>query len=186
MSRMVKEFIEIKDYASLDALIERLTEIRDGLPEDGRARSEDARRRRVRPPDLHLLSSARRPRRKRSATRATPRPIASRSEQELNRLQDELGFARSPQRRAGKLPRSSPDQPSLLRAEAITIRRSFRPRGARSGCASDGGPCRPRAPPPRRSSTPRPGPARDRQIAVDRGQHLLVGDEVEQIVPPTL
>lgn len=32
MSRMVKDFIEIKDYTSLDALIENLIEIRDGLP----------------------------------------------------------------------------------------------------------------------------------------------------------
>jgi hypothetical protein len=33
MSRKVKEFIEIKDYTSLDVLIERLMEIRDTLPE---------------------------------------------------------------------------------------------------------------------------------------------------------
>jgi hypothetical protein len=33
MSRRVKEFIEIKDHTSLDALIEKLVEIRDTLPE---------------------------------------------------------------------------------------------------------------------------------------------------------
>jgi hypothetical protein len=33
MSRRVKEFIEIGDFASLDALIERLAKIRAGLPE---------------------------------------------------------------------------------------------------------------------------------------------------------
>jgi hypothetical protein len=32
MSRRVKDFIEIKDYTSLDALIEKLIEVRDGLP----------------------------------------------------------------------------------------------------------------------------------------------------------
>ena len=34
MSRKVKEFIEIKDYTSLDRLIEKLHEIRANLPED--------------------------------------------------------------------------------------------------------------------------------------------------------
>lgn len=37
MSRKVKEFIEIKDHTSLDILIEKLIEIRDGLPEDAEA-----------------------------------------------------------------------------------------------------------------------------------------------------
>lgn len=37
MSRRVKDFIEIKDYTSLDVLIERLVEIRDNLPEDAEA-----------------------------------------------------------------------------------------------------------------------------------------------------
>jgi len=34
MSRKVKEFIEIRDYTNLDALIEYLTEIRSNLPAD--------------------------------------------------------------------------------------------------------------------------------------------------------
>ena len=34
MSRMVKDFIEVKDCASLDALIEKLIEVRAGLPAD--------------------------------------------------------------------------------------------------------------------------------------------------------
>ena len=34
MSRMVKDFIEISDYTSLDNLIERLTALREGLPAD--------------------------------------------------------------------------------------------------------------------------------------------------------
>jgi hypothetical protein len=33
MSRKVKEFIEIKDYTSLDALIEKLIEVRDTMPD---------------------------------------------------------------------------------------------------------------------------------------------------------
>jgi hypothetical protein len=37
MSRKVKEFIEIKDYTSLDTLIEKLEEIRATLPEDAEA-----------------------------------------------------------------------------------------------------------------------------------------------------
>ena len=37
MSRKVKEFIEIKDHASLDALIEKLIEIRNTLPEASEA-----------------------------------------------------------------------------------------------------------------------------------------------------
>jgi hypothetical protein len=32
MSRRVKDFIEIRDHSSLDALIEKLIEVRDGLP----------------------------------------------------------------------------------------------------------------------------------------------------------
>jgi hypothetical protein len=32
MGRRIKDFIEIKDHTSLDALIERLIEIRDNLP----------------------------------------------------------------------------------------------------------------------------------------------------------
>lgn len=37
MSRKVKEFIEIKDHVSLDALIEKLIEVRDSLPEPAEA-----------------------------------------------------------------------------------------------------------------------------------------------------
>lgn len=34
MNRLVKDFIEIKNTTSLDALIEQLVEVRDGLPAD--------------------------------------------------------------------------------------------------------------------------------------------------------
>ena len=37
MSRRVKEFVEVEDHVSIDELIEKLTEIRDGLPEDADA-----------------------------------------------------------------------------------------------------------------------------------------------------
>jgi hypothetical protein len=37
VSKRVKEFIEVKDYLSLDALIERLTEIRNELPGEAEA-----------------------------------------------------------------------------------------------------------------------------------------------------
>ena len=34
MSRRVKEFVDIADHVSLDDLIEKLSELRDGLPQD--------------------------------------------------------------------------------------------------------------------------------------------------------
>lgn len=37
MSRRVKDFVEIKDHASLDDLIARLVEVRDSLPEEAEA-----------------------------------------------------------------------------------------------------------------------------------------------------
>lgn len=37
MSRRVKDFIEIKDHSSLDALIEKLIEVRDSLPAESEA-----------------------------------------------------------------------------------------------------------------------------------------------------
>lgn len=37
MSRKVKEFVEIRDYRSLDVLIEKLIEVRDSLPADAAA-----------------------------------------------------------------------------------------------------------------------------------------------------
>ena len=37
MSRMIKDFVEIKDGLSLDALIEKLVEVRDSLPEAAEA-----------------------------------------------------------------------------------------------------------------------------------------------------
>ena len=37
MSRLIKDYVEIGDHASLDNLIERLTELRNSLPEPAQA-----------------------------------------------------------------------------------------------------------------------------------------------------
>jgi len=37
MSRRVKEFVDFEDQLSIDALIQKLTELRDSLPEDAEA-----------------------------------------------------------------------------------------------------------------------------------------------------
>jgi hypothetical protein len=37
MSRRIKEFVEVADQVSIDELIEKLKEIRDGLPDDADA-----------------------------------------------------------------------------------------------------------------------------------------------------
>ena len=37
MSRRVKEFVDVPDHVSIDDLIQKLTEIRDGLPKDADA-----------------------------------------------------------------------------------------------------------------------------------------------------
>jgi hypothetical protein len=37
MNRRVKEFVEISDHVSLDDLIHKLTQFRDGLPDDSEA-----------------------------------------------------------------------------------------------------------------------------------------------------
>ena len=37
MTRRVKDYVDIRDHLSLDALIERLVELRENLPEDSEA-----------------------------------------------------------------------------------------------------------------------------------------------------
>ena len=37
MSRRVKEFVDVEDHVSIDTLIEKLTELRNSLPEDADA-----------------------------------------------------------------------------------------------------------------------------------------------------
>ena len=51
MSRRVKEFVEVADHVSIDDLIQKLKEIRDGLPQDAdaelRLRGDDVFGRRI-------------------------------------------------------------------------------------------------------------------------------------------
>lgn len=102
MSRRVKDFIEVKDLSSLDTLIERLQEVRAGLPGDAqpevRMRGDDVFGR-------HICVSYYRPQTAEEAecdARYAEAYQQSR-ERELSRLHDELGFCPVPARRAGKL-----------------------------------------------------------------------------------
>jgi hypothetical protein len=102
MSKLVKDFIAIQDCGSLDALIERLSEIRASLPEEAqpqvRMQGDDVFGRKL---SIAYL----RPQTEEEAAcdaRYADAYRASR-EQELSRLQDELGFCPVPQRRSGKL-----------------------------------------------------------------------------------
>ena len=95
MSRQVKDFIEIKDCSSLDQLIERLIEVRDGLPDDAQAEV------RMRGDDVfgrHLCVSYFRPQTEEEAECDARYAEAYRQsrERELSRLQDELGFCAVP------------------------------------------------------------------------------------------
>ena len=51
MSRRVKEFVDVPDHVSIDELIQKLTEIRDGLPDEAgaelRLRGDDVFGRRI-------------------------------------------------------------------------------------------------------------------------------------------
>ena len=95
MSRRVKDYIQIDDLTSLDALIARLTEIRDTLPNAAEATL------RMRGDDVfgrHLSISFMRPQ--------TPEETACEAryadtvrearQRELERLQEELGFCPLP------------------------------------------------------------------------------------------
>jgi hypothetical protein len=102
MSRMVKDFIEVKDCSSLDALIGRLVEVRGSLPEGAQPEVK------MRGDDIfgrHLCVSFFRPQTAEEAECDARYADAYREsrERELSRLQDELGFCPVPPRRAGKL-----------------------------------------------------------------------------------
>ena len=95
MSRRVKEFIQVGDLTSLDALIERLTEIRDNLPAAAEARLK------MRGDDVfgrHLCISFMRPQTlEEAACEARYADAVRQSRQrELDRLQEELGFCPLP------------------------------------------------------------------------------------------
>src|SRR5919112_5128558 len=102
MSRRVKDFIEVKDVTSLDALIERLTEVRNSLPKEAepevKMRGDDIFGR-------HICVSYYRPQTDEEAECDARYAEAYRQsrERELNRLHDELGFCPVPARRTGKL-----------------------------------------------------------------------------------
>jgi len=103
MSRLVKDFIEIKDYGTLGELIERLVAVRDSLPADAEAdvkmRGDDIFGR-------QLSISFYRPQTQEEAECDARYAEAYREsrERELSRLQDELGVeCRAPRNRARKL-----------------------------------------------------------------------------------
>jgi hypothetical protein len=102
MSRRVKDFIEVRDVASLDALIERLVELRATLPEDAqpevKLRGDDVFGR-------HIAIGFYRPQTAEEAECDARYAEAYRQsrERELSRLQDELGFCPVPARRGGRL-----------------------------------------------------------------------------------
>jgi hypothetical protein len=102
MSKLVKDYIEIKDQTSLDALIERLIEVRDSLPQTGevqvKMRGDDVFGR-------HLAISFMRPQTVAEAECDARYAEAYREsrERELSALQEELGFCPVPQRAARQL-----------------------------------------------------------------------------------
>jgi hypothetical protein len=96
MSKRVKDFVEVKDCASLDSLIERLIQVRAGLPDaaepEVRMRGDDVFGR-------HICVSFYRPQTDEEAQFDARYADAYREsrERELSRLQDELGFCPVPQ-----------------------------------------------------------------------------------------
>lgn len=96
MSRLVKDFIEVKDCGSLDDLIARLQQVRDSLPGHGvpevRMRGDDIFGRHI------AVSFYRQQTEEEAACDARYADAYRQSrERELSRLQDELGFCPVPQ-----------------------------------------------------------------------------------------
>ena len=103
MSKLVKDFIEIKDCTSLDALIESLTAVRDSLPNaqeaEVRMRGDDVFGRK-------LSISFRRPQTAEEADCDARYTEAYREkrQREADKLHAELGAdAHAPRRRSGRL-----------------------------------------------------------------------------------
>ena len=102
MSRLVKDYIDIGDFTSLDGLIDRLVQLRDGLPEGAEAEI------RIRGDDVfgrHLSIGYLRPQTAEEAECEARYANAYQEsrERELSRLQDELGYCPAPQRRGRRL-----------------------------------------------------------------------------------
>ncbi|MBA3677739.1 MAG: hypothetical protein H0W74_10105 [Sphingosinicella sp.] len=102
MSRRVKDFIEIKDYASLDMLIEQLVAVRDGLPATAGAevkmRGDDIFGRQLCISYFREQTAA-----EMECDARYADAYRESRERELSRLQEELGVSALPERRSGKL-----------------------------------------------------------------------------------
>jgi hypothetical protein len=102
MSKRVKDFIEVKDCSSLDALIERLADVRANLPAGAdpevRMRGDDVFGR-------HICVSFYRPQTEEEAECDARYADAYREsrERELSRLHDELGFCPVPEQSRRRL-----------------------------------------------------------------------------------
>lgn len=103
MSRRVKDFIEIKDCPSLDALIERLTEVRDSLPKVAEAevkmRGDDVFGR-----QLSISFYREQTMEEVECDARYANAYRQSRERELSRLEDELGVVcRAPRGRSARL-----------------------------------------------------------------------------------
>jgi hypothetical protein len=102
MSRLVKDYVEIGDFTSLDSLIERLVALRDSLPAGAEA---EIRMRGDEVFGRHLSIAFLRPQTAEEAeceARYADAYQESR-ERELSRLQEELGFCALPKSRGRRL-----------------------------------------------------------------------------------
>ena len=102
MSRLVKDYVEIADFTSLDVLIERLTALREALPEGAEAEL------RIRGDEVfgrHLsIAYLRQQTAEEAECEARYADAYKQSrELELSRLQDELGYCAMPERRGRRL-----------------------------------------------------------------------------------
>lgn len=102
MSKLVKDFLEIKDHGTLDALIARLVEVRDSLPQTGEAQVK------MRGDDVfgrHLCVSFMRPQTAEEAECDARYAEAYREsrEREAARFENELGFCAVSNRPARQL-----------------------------------------------------------------------------------
>ena len=102
MKRRVKEFIEIEDHSSLDALIAKLIELRDGLPPESEAelrlRGDDVFGRKLSISYFRDQTDEEAKCEKRYANAAKEA-----KQRELAKLQDELGVVCYAPNRKGKL-----------------------------------------------------------------------------------
>jgi hypothetical protein len=92
MSRRVKEFVDVKDHLSIDDLIQKLSEIRDGLPEGAgaelRLRGDDVFGHRITVSYFRDQTPE-----EAEIERKYDEAAREAKERELQRLQEELGAA---------------------------------------------------------------------------------------------